>query len=220
MSSICIKFLISGLTQPFKTKLSLINHRQNNVCEHDMIMISTLYYNPDMICSQNRGDQISMPLPFKTIQSIYLKYLKWSPNRNNIIYNSMSRTISEWCCILHSRPGTLTLPVEMGPITDCSGGRFSDYGLCPRLVCPVLHNAPTAGSDRRFSTYWLSGFGLISDWMVGALYLLWEIEPMHLSVEGLRPWDWSDRHTAVVLQYLPGGDPLRQSYRLCHGCCR
>ena len=58
--------------------------------------------------------------------------------------------------------------------------------------------AHTAGSDRRFSTYWLSGFGLISDWMVGALYLLWEIGSMHLSVEGLRPWDWS----YPVLQYL------------------
>ena len=47
--------------------------------------------------------------------------------------------------------------------------------------------AHTAGSDHRFSTYWLSGFGLISDGMVGALYLLREIGPMHLSVEGLRP---------------------------------
>ena len=34
--------------------------------------------------------------------------------------------------------------------------------------------------------------------MVGAPYLLWEIEPMHLSVEGLRPWDW----WYPVLQYL------------------
>jgi hypothetical protein len=34
--------------------------------------------------------------------------------------------------------------------------------------------------------------------MVGALYLLREIEPMHLSVESLRPWDWS----YPILQYL------------------
>ena len=27
--------------------------------------------------------------------------------------------------------------------------------------------------------------------MVGLYNQLWEIEPMHLSVEGLRPWDWS-----------------------------
>ena len=31
-----------------------------------------------------------------------------------------------------------------------------------------------------------------------ALYLLREIEPIHLSVEGLRPWDWS----YPLLQYL------------------
>ena len=35
--------------------------------------------------------------------------------------------------------------------------------------------AHTTGSDHHFSTYWLSGFGLISDWMVGALYLLWRL---------------------------------------------
>ena len=35
--------------------------------------------------------------------------------------------------------------------------------------------AHTAGSDHRFSIYWLSGVGLISDWMVGALYLLWRL---------------------------------------------
>ena len=46
--------------------------------------------------------------------------------------------------------------------------------------------AHTAGSDRRFSTYWLSGFGLISDGWLGSISPL-EIGPMHLSVEGLRP---------------------------------
>ena len=35
--------------------------------------------------------------------------------------------------------------------------------------------AHTTGSDRRFSTYWLSGFGLISDGVVGALYLPWRL---------------------------------------------
>ena len=45
----------------------------------------------------------------------------------------------------------------------------------------------------------LSEFGLISDgWLSSRLYLLREIEPMHLNVEGLRPWDWS----YPVLQYL------------------
>ena len=63
---------------------------------------------------------------------------------------------------------------------------FSDYGLRLRLVCPVLHILP-GSVNHRFSTNWLSGFGLISDGMVGALYLLWEIESMHSSVEGLCP---------------------------------
>ena len=49
---------------------------------------------------------------------------------------------------------------------------------------PVI--AHTAGSDRRFLTYWLSGFGLISGGMIGLYYLLREIGPMHLSVEVLR----------------------------------
>ena len=43
----------------------------------------------------------------------------------------------------------------------------------------------------------LSEFGLISDGCLVSISLL-EIEPMHLSVEGLRPWDWS----YPVLQYL------------------
>ena len=46
--------------------------------------------------------------------------------------------------------------------------------------------AQTAGSDRRFSTYWLSEFGLISDGWLGSISPL-GIGPMHLSVEGLRP---------------------------------
>ena len=33
----------------------------------------------------------------------------------------------------------------------------------------------------------LSGFGLISDGKIGGLYLFREMEPMHLSVEGLHP---------------------------------
>ena len=41
-------------------------------------------------------------------------------------------------------------------------------------------------------------------------YLLLEIEPIHLSVEGLRPWDWS----YPVLQYF------REWPTLCHGYCR
>ena len=57
--------------------------------------------------------------------------------------------------------------------------------------------AYTAGSDRRFNllaarfriNFWLDGWGSISRLEIG---------PMHLSDEGLRPWDWS----YPVLQYL------------------
>ena len=43
----------------------------------------------------------------------------------------------------------------------------------------------------------LSEFGLISDGWLGSISPL-EIGPMHLSVEGLIPWDWS----YPVMQYL------------------
>ena len=45
--------------------------------------------------------------------------------------------------------------------------------------------AQTAGSDRLLLDL-LSEFGLISDGWLGSISPL-EIEPMHLSVEGLRP---------------------------------
>ena len=91
-------------------------------------------------------------------------------------------------------------------------GERSDLGLCPwdwsTRYCTNLRERPS------FLDL-LSEFGLISDGWLGSISPL-EIEPMHLSVEGLRPWDWS----YPVLQ-ISGSDPLRQSYRLiCHGYCR
>ena len=68
------------------------------------------------------------------------------------------------------------------------------YGLCLRLFCPVLHLPPERPSllellAARFRiNFWLDGWSSIS---------CLEVEPMHLSVEGLRPWDESP-----VLQYL------------------
>ena len=41
------------------------------------------------------------------------------------------------------------------------------WSLSLRLVYPVFHIPP--GYDRRFSTYWLSGFGLISDGWLGSI---------------------------------------------------
>ena len=75
--------------------------------------------------------------------------------------------------------------------------------------------AHTAGSDRRFSTNWLSGFGLISDGMVGALYFPWRLGQCTwvLKISVLETG-----HTRYCS--ISGSDPLRQSYRLCHGYCR
>ena len=70
----------------------------------------------------------------------------------------------------------------------------SDLGLCTRdwstRYC-------TNRRERPSPLDLLSEFGLISDGWLGSISPL-EIEPMHLSVEGLRPWDWS----YPVLQYL------------------
>ena len=50
---------------------------------------------------------------------------------------------------------------------------------------PLPAIAQTAGSDHHFSICCPNSNLFLTDgW---ALYLLWEIEPMHLSVEGLRP---------------------------------
>ena len=44
---------------------------------------------------------------------------------------------------------------------------ISDHGLRSLSETGLPGIAHTAGSDRHFSIYWLSGFGLISDGMVG-----------------------------------------------------
>ena len=71
---------------------------------------------------------------------------------------------------------------------------MSDLGLCPRdwstRYCTYRRERPSLHDL-------LSEFGLISDGWLGSISPL-EIGPMHLSVEGLRPWDWS----YPVLQYL------------------
>ena len=70
----------------------------------------------------------------------------------------------------------------------------SDLGLCPwdwsTRYCTNRRERPSLLDL-------LSEIGLISDGWLGSISPL-EIEPMHLSVEGLRPWDWS----YPVLQYL------------------
>ena len=70
--------------------------------------------------------------------------------------------------------------------------------------------AQTAGSDHHYLLDLLSKFGLISDGWLGSISPL-EIGPMHLSVEGLRPWGWS----YPVLQYHP-----RLTHSDSHGYCR
>ena len=70
----------------------------------------------------------------------------------------------------------------------------SDFGLCPwdwsTRYCTNRRERPSLLDL-------LSEFGLISDRWLGSISPL-EIGPMHLSVEGLRPWDWS----YPVLHYL------------------
>ena len=70
----------------------------------------------------------------------------------------------------------------------------SDLGLCPwgwsTRYCTNRRERPSLLDL-------LSEFGLISDGWLGSISPL-EIGPMHLSVEGLRHWDWS----YPVLQYL------------------
>ena len=56
----------------------------------------------------------------------------------------------------------------------------SSCQICPKTGLPGI--AHTAGGDHRFSTYWLSGFGLISDGWLGLYISSLEIGPMHLSV--------------------------------------
>ena len=72
--------------------------------------------------------------------------------------------------------------------------RRSDLGLCPwdwsTRYC-------TNHRERPSLLDLLSEFGLISDGWLGSISPL-EIGSMHLSVAGLRPWDWS----YPVLQYL------------------
>ena len=63
------------------------------------------------------------------------------------------------------------------------GGREVILVSVPETGLPDI--AQTAGSDHHFSICCPnSDYFLTDGW---ALYLLWEIEPMHLSVEGLRP---------------------------------
>ena len=73
-------------------------------------------------------------------------------------------------------------------------GLEGDPGLCPwdwsARYCTHRRERPSLLDL-------LSEFGLISDGWLGSISPL-EIGPMHLSVEGLRPWDWS----YPVLQYL------------------
>ena len=66
----------------------------------------------------------------------------------------------------------------------------------------------TPGNDRRFSTYWLSGFELISDGMVGLYISFGRLSQCTWSVEGLRPWNWVT-HTRYCS--ISGRDPLRHS---------
>ena len=70
----------------------------------------------------------------------------------------------------------------------------SELGLCP-WDCSARYCTNRRG--RPSLLHLLSGFGLISDWWLVSISPL-EIEQMHFSAEGLRPWDWS----YPVLQYL------------------
>ena len=65
---------------------------------------------------------------------------------------------------------------------SCGDGRENDIMVS---VLVVFQDS----RDLRFSIYWLSGFGIISDGMVGARRSIspLKIEPMHLSVEGFDP---------------------------------
>ena len=70
------------------------------------------------------------------------------------------------------------------------------WSLSLRLVYPVLHKPPGATI-----TCWSAVRIRINFWRMVGLYISfgdWATRPMHLSVEGLRPWDWS----YPVLQYL------------------
>ena len=101
--------------------------------------------------------------------------------RTKKVGNHWIRWIKTWNCFKH------------GVWTE---GSFSDYGLCPwdwsARYCTYRRERPSLLdllAVRFRINFWLDGWGSISPL---------EIEPMHLSVEGLRPWDWS----YLVLQYL------------------
>ena len=88
----------------------------------------------------------------------------------------------------------------------------------PRWSRPCLPGiAVTAGNDRRNSTYWRSGFELISCKMVGALYLFggdW--------ANALEWWRFSSLRLvmpAVAYCSISESDSLRQSY-ICHALTR
>ena len=90
--------------------------------------------------------------------------------------------------------GTVVKPQQPG------SARYCTY----RRERPSLLDLPAV----RFRiNFWLDGWGSISPLEIG---------PMHLSVEGLRPWDWS----YPVLQYLREWPTPTVVYRLCHGYCR
>ena len=85
------------------------------------------------------------------------------------------------------------------------------WSLSLRLVYPVLHKPPGATI-----TSWSAVQIRINFWLDGwALYLLWRLGQctwvLKVSVlETGHTWYCS----------ISGSDPLRQSYRLCHGYCR
>ena len=87
----------------------------------------------------------------------------------------------------------------------------SDLGLCPRdwstRYCTNRRERPSLLDL-------LSEFGLISDGWLGSISPL-EIGPMHLSVKVSVLETGHTRYCRTS-----GSDPLRQSYRLCHGYCR
>ena len=98
--------------------------------------------------------------------------------------------INKWCYIL-----IIVIPKPEPDILRSFEKR--SWSLSLRLVYPVLHIPPGATITSSISPVRNPN----SDYFLtdgGTTYLLWEIEPIHFSAEGLRPWDWS----YPVWQYL------------------
>ena len=105
------------------------------------------------------------------------------------------RWIGEIYCGIFTHPIVLEdLQIHTIYVFSKNKGERSDLGLCPwdwsTRYCTNRRERPSLLDL-------LSEFGLFSDGWLGSISPL-EIGPMHLSVEGLRPWDWS----YPVLQYL------------------